>query len=280
VAGLLVFVAMWALVDSSLTAAGLHGLTGWQVVFTRYTVHLAIVLVLWGKHAPWRTRRPRMQLVRSAMMLVMPASYLLALTRGAPIDWVMTIFWSSPLQLLIYSAVFERERAGATTWIAALLGWLAAWIYYAPQGLPTRGATVFGLAMGASFGLYVAMTRDLRDEPLHTNLFYTAVVPWAGLLPAMGRLWVSPPPSEIAVLVFIGAAGWIALLGIDRSAEAAPVSDTAPLLYLQIGIAALIALPVGHHPPALRLAEAAGLLSATLATGWFGLTHRRIARPE
>ena len=273
-AGTLGFAVLWAIIEL-VGVVGIHRVSAWQVVCTRYAVHLAIVLLVWGRHAPWRTRHLRSQLVRSAMMLVMPASFVIALSRGAPAPWVMTAFWSAPLQLLVFAVVLEHERPRTVTWIAAVLGWIAAWVYYAPDGAPSRTALVLGVVMAASLAIYVVMTRTLRDEPLRTNLFYTAVVPWLGLLAVMPMTWITPSPSEIVALVFIGAAGLVALLAVDRATDAAPASYTAPLLHAQIGMTALIALLANHHPGARRLALTALLLGATLALAAVGLGRTR-----
>jgi drug/metabolite transporter (DMT)-like permease len=274
VGGMLVFTVLWAVIELVGTV-GIHRVSAWQVVCTRYAVHLAIVLVVWGRHAPWRTRRLRTQLVRSAMMLVMPASFVIALSRGAPTSWVMTAFWSAPLQLLVFAVVLEHEHPRMSTWIAAALGWIAAWVYYAPDGAPPRSGLALGLIMAASLAVYVVMTRTLRDEPLRTNLFYTAVVPFVGLLGVVPTAWITPSPSELAALVFIGAAGLVALLAVDRATDAAPASSIAPLLHAQIGMTALIALLANHHPGARRLGLTALLLVATVVLASIGFARSR-----
>lgn len=270
VVAVVVAVSVWALVDF-VGSLALHRVSPWQTVFVRYTVHLCIVMILWGRQAPWRTHRLPTQLARSAMMLVMPAAFIIAVTRGAGSAWVMTIFWSAPLQLLVIATVFERERASSTLWFAAVLGWIAAWVSLAPHGPPSRGAIVLGVAMAGSFSLYVAMTRMLRDEPLRTNLLFTAVVPWTALLMLMPRVWVSLSPSEVAAMVFIGVGGLIGLLAIDRFTRAAPVSDTAPMLSLQVGVVMLLTALAGHRPTVLRFAATVGVLGAMGVLAWFGL---------
>jgi drug/metabolite transporter (DMT)-like permease len=269
------FAGLWALIEF-VGALAIHRVLAWQVVFVRYSVHLVIVLALWGRHAPWRTRRLPAQLVRSAMMLIMPASFVFAASRGVSTAWFMTIFWSAPLLVLFFAHVVERERATASTWAAAALGWIAAWLYYAPEARPSHSAIVFGLGMAGSLALYIAMTRGLRHESLRTNLFYTAVVPWAALLPVMPRTWVLPSPTEFAALLFIGAAGWVVLFAVDRAADAAPVSDTAPMLYLQIGITMLLVGAFGHHEGLRRLAAFTVVLAATLALAWIGTQQSHV----
>ena len=179
--------------------------------------------------------------------------------------------------VLTFAALIDRERAAVATWAAAALGTVAAWVYFAPTGVPSPGAIVFGLAMAGSFALYIPMTRRLREEPLRTNLFYTAIVPLVALLPLMPRVWVTPAFSELLGLAFIGAVGWSALLALDRAADAAPVSLTAPLLHLQVGPIMLFSFFAHDYPGPRRFAVAAALLIGTVALAWPAL---RVERAE
>ena len=280
VAMMLAFVALWALIETT-AAVVLHHVLTWQVEWTRFTVHLLIVLAIWGRRgamAPWRTRKPRQQLVRSAMMLIMPASWAIAASRGDAASMMLAIFWSAPLLVLALAAVIERERMRVLAWLAAGLGWVGAWLFYAPEELPSAATIALSLAMAASFALYVVMTRGLRSEPMRVNLFYTAIVPWIALLPVMPRVWVTPAPGELAGLLFIGAAGWLGFVAIDRAVNAAPVSQTAPMLCLQIAGVAILAALTGHGPSFLRLAASTTFVGAAAALAWLALP--RTASPD
>lgn len=278
IAGMATFVTSWAIIETVALLA-LRRATPLQTVFARYTVHLGIVLALWGRQAPWRTRALRQQLARSAMMLIMPASFVVGVSRGVPANWMWTVFWCAPLLVLAFASLVENERATASTWAAAAIGWVAAWVYYAPEGRPSRSAIVFGLAMAASFAAYIPMTRRLRHEPLRTNLFYTAVVPWLALIPALPRVWQSPTRLDVLGFVFVGAAGWICLLAIDRAAEAAPVADTAGLLPAQVAVTMLIAVAQGQAHGFVKLATAAALLVLTLFLASIGSRRQLTSEP-
>lgn len=272
--GVSAFVTLWAIIEI-VAAAVFRRVTPLQTVFVRYSVHLLITLALWGRHAPWRTRMLKLQLLRSAMMLVMPVAYIIGVERGHAPAWIMTIFWCAPLLVVLFAVLFTGERASPTIWLAAAIGWVAAWLYFAPVGRPSLGTVVFGLAMAASFAAYIPMTRALSHEPLSTNLFYTAVVPWIALLPVMPKVWVAPAPAGIAGLLFIGAAGWVTLLAIDRGSEAAPVVDTAPLLHLQVGVTMVITVAEGHSPGFARVLPTAALVAAALLLSGIRLRTRQ-----
>jgi hypothetical protein len=108
---------------------------------------------------------------------------------------------------------------------------------------------------------------------LRVNLFYTAVVPWLALLPVMPRAWVVPSHAEAAALLFIGSAGLLTLLALDRAAEAAPVSDTAPMLPLQIASIAIVATLVHHGTSLHRLLASTVLVAAAALLGWLAIAR-------
>lgn len=276
--GVAAFVTTWAVIEG-LGALTFHRVTPLQTVFARYTVHLLVVLALWGRDRPWRTNKLRLQLVRSAMMLIMPVSFVFGVVRGHSVAWVLTIFWCAPLLVITFAALFAHERAKGPVWIAVLAGWLAAWVYFAPTGRPTLGAIVAGIGMSASFAAYVAMTRGLCHEPISTNLFYTALVPWFGLMPFIRFFWIAPTHMDYIGFAFVGAAGLLGLFALDRGAEAAPLSESAPLLDLQIGATMLITAIEGHTPVFSRMVMAAALVAMSLALSTLALRHRLVPTP-
>jgi drug/metabolite transporter (DMT)-like permease len=269
------FVFLWTLVEGAGVIA-LRAVGVWETVWIRYSVHLLIVLAVWwrpGERAPWQSTDPRRQLLRSTTMLVMPGSFALAIRQGFSADSVMAIFWSAPLIVLAFAAMFGGERPSRLAWMAAALGWLSGWLYH---GLPaiSLGVIPFALAMAVSFAMYVVMTRGLRNEAVRANMFFTAVVPWLALTPLMIRGWVTPSAVEVLALVFIGSAGWVALLALDKAAKAAPVSHTAPLLSLQIASTAAFMQLIWPSTSFPRLAVSTAVVMAACVLAW-----RAIPRP-
>jgi drug/metabolite transporter (DMT)-like permease len=241
------------------------------VVFVRYAVHLAFMVAVWGWRDPgslWRTRRPAFQLARSAMMVVMPASFVLALRHGVPVRTVLAVFAVTPLLLLALARALLGERARWPTWAAAAVAAAAAAAALEPGRLPSPWLALLPLAMAASFSVYVVMTRSLRTDGTRANLFYTAAGVAAVLALDMPRVWVTPTPHDLAILVAIGLAGWTALWAIDRLAAGAPVSVAAPASALYAAFAVAGAGLAGRGLPAPPAAAALVLLAAACAFAW------------
>lgn len=273
---LALFVLSWTLLEGVVGAQFQQPYHLMQIVWCRYAVHLACLLLVCGWRSParlWRTRRPVFQLLRSLCMLVMPLSFALALYGGVGGHTVWALFWVAPLLILLLAWGWLRESVPPLAWVAAGLGALAAVLLLHPSLPAAPGLLAWPLAMAASFALYVAMTRQLRDEAVQANLFYTAAGVFVLLTPLMPWVWVTPSAHDALVLVGIGVVGLLGLWALDRACGAAPVSLAAPVLFLHLaGMFAIESLARGAGPSrgqwlALLLIGAAVLLAWRVSAG-------------
>lgn len=259
-----VFVLLWAVIEA-LAGAGLRNYSPYQIVWARYSAHLALMLLVWlprGPRSLWRTRRPAFQIGRSLLMLVMPVSWILGHQLGLAGRTLMTIFWLSPFLILGFAAL-AGERARPAVWMATVVGCTGAVLLYRPGAVRAWPLLVFPVAMAVSYSLYVVMTRSLRDEPTRVNLFYTALGVWLALTPAMPKLWVTPTLRDLAVLTSVGVIGFFELLVLDRMARAAPVSLAAPVSYLELVFMTFIAWGLGDEEPGRRAVVALLLIGGS-----------------
>lgn len=260
---MLAFTVAWVLLEEMLGARLQNSYPLMQVVWCRYAAHLAILLLLFGWREPsrlWRTRRPLFQLARSLLMLLMPLSFAVALRAGTPANVVWATFWVlAPLMLLAATRWWLREAVPAPAWAATALGGIAALAVFAPTMAVSASQLAAPLLMALSFAVYVAMTRSLRDERVHANLFFTAAGVFVVLTPFVAAIWVPPSAHDALVLAAIGAVGLVSLLALDRAAALAPLSGTAAALYLHLpALVAATWIGAGHAPS--RRAAAVGLV--------------------
>jgi drug/metabolite transporter (DMT)-like permease len=266
---MVLFGVAWAAVEA-IGARFAGAFSPYQVVFTRYVVHLAALAAICGWRAPaalWRTRRPAFQLARSLLMVAMPASWILAAEHGAAPRDLLSVFWVAPLLVLASARLVLGERAGRPTWIAA--GLASAGAIAAQRAGHLGGAALAGgLGMAASFALYVAMTRALRGEETRANLFYTALGVVLVLAARMPAVWRTPAPRELAARAAIGGIGLLALWALDRMAALAPVSLTAPFAAAQVLFATGTDLGLRRGLPSLRTAAALALILLATLHAW------------
>ena len=264
------FVALWTLVEA-IAADLLNRYTAYQIVWTRYVVHLALMLALWGWRDPaslWRTRRPGFQFARSSLMMVMPVSWFLGTQSGVPMGTTMAIFWLSPMMILGAAMLFLGERVPPLAWVVSAMAAAGCIVFLAPAPPPRPWLLLAPLSMGLSFALYVVMTRSLRDEPMRANLFFTAFGVFVLLSPVQLFVWIAPNVADTARLVAVGLLGYLTLLALDRAANSAPVSVAAPLCFLQISFTVALGLIFGHLSVNVRNLAALALTSAPVIMFW------------
>lgn len=270
------FVGLWAIVEA-LAAPIFSRISPYQIVWTRYGVHLAFMIALWGWRDPGlllRTERPVYQLGRSLLMLCMPASFVIATQRGVSGSTLMTLFWLAPLMILGMAHLLLKERVRARYWLVAVVMFVGVCFIDGPVRIETISDVVFPLAMAGSFGLYVVMTRNLRGETLQASLFYTALGVFLCLTLAMPALWVAPSWREMAAMIGVGLLGFGALLALDWAVRSAPLSSTVPFLYMQLPITILIAMSLSYFSPGVWTTCGLALIGGAAVYLWF---HERIA---
>ena len=269
---MIAFGVLWAVLEAVATHLS-HAYSPYQVVWTRYAVHLGFMLAVWGWRQPLslvKTHRPVFQFGRSALMLIMPASFVVGLTRGLDRDTLMAVFWVTPLLILAFSAIFLRETATFMLSLAAGGAVAGAVLLSSPEhSPPSIRSLLWPLVMAGSFSLYVVMTRSLRTESTRANLFYTALGVFLALSPLMPAVWVTPTLHDLAVMVAIGLLGWVSLYCLDRMAADAPVTEVAPLSAVQVVAVVVLGTLAGHFQPRPEIwAGLALIVGAGLLTWW------------
>lgn len=236
----------------------------YQVVWTRYAVHL-LVLMLWaGRSAPWRTRRPGLQLLSSLCMLSMPICFVMGAERiGAQNTWA--VFWVSPLMMVFLGWLLLRDPPRPFTWGATGAACVGAAAMIADRPLPALPDLLLPLGMALSFASYLVLTRVLRMETTASKLFYTGAGVFLSLTPAMRRVFVPPDPEAIGRMVAIALLGLLALDLFDRALEAASVDTAAPfvcaVVLWQAAVEVLRGLPLGPRGTAGAVIVTAALVA-------------------
>jgi drug/metabolite transporter (DMT)-like permease len=233
---MLAFGAAWASLE--MVGSSMHrAYSPYQIVWCRYGVHLVFMLALFAPRDPLalvRTGRPTFQVARSMLMLIMPASWIMAAQRGVDAATMTAVLASIPMLVTMLGAVLLGERSASGIWIAAL----AASVAYLACALPLPGISirqlVLPLVTAVSFSLYVVMTRSLRLETTRANLFYTALGVFAVLSVFIEKVWIMPDAHDLACMVTMGLIGYLVLYTLDRSVASAPVGVSAPFAASQI----------------------------------------------
>lgn len=248
--GIIVLVlSTWAL--SGLDASGKvvmgAGVPLLVLCWFRYVVHLLLVLGLVVPAKGWgvlRSRRPRAQIARGACMLLATMSFFTTL-HYLPQAQATAINFLAPLLMLSVAPWVLKERARASRWVAAAVGFLGVVIVIRPAaGLDATGV-LFGLLTACLFAIQYIVTRRVAVDDALTTLIWSGGVGSVCMTLALPMIW----PDVVGVARSLSAGHWLVLLGTGfwgalghllqiQAYRFAPASLLAPFLYLQIVSAA------------------------------------------
>ena len=275
---MLAFALLWAATEATAGLLSSH-YSSYQVVWARYAVHLTLMLAIWGWREPaslWRTKRPVFQLCRSMLMVGMPASWIIGTRLGVTMPVMLSVFWFSPMILLLIAASFLNEPIPTMVWIATMIACAGSLLLLSPNVGTPPYLLLFPLTMALCFAAYVAMTRSLRTENRLANLSYTAAGVFVVLTPLMPHVWITPSGPDVLLFVGIGTLGFLALLAIDLSAAAAPISIGAPITYVQLIFMTLFAASLASQGSARAATIGLLLIAASVLYVWARAPHLEI----
>ncbi len=193
-----------------------------------------------------------------------------------PLVDVMTFYMSAPIIVTAISGLFLGERVGPYRWSAVIVGFVGVVIALAPGSEEASGDVLLGsiiaLIGAASFGVSLAMTRQLRDNhpfSLVVSQFIVGGIVGAILCP-LG--WVAPTATDFGLMLILGIVAAGCFLLIARALALAPASLLAPFQYSAIFWAGLFGWIWWQHEPTPRIILGNAIL---IASGLFVFYRER-----
>jgi drug/metabolite transporter (DMT)-like permease len=251
-----------------------------QVVWARFAGHLvAMVILFWPKlgRRLFHSRRPRLQLGRSAVMFVSNTAFI----GGLPLIQLATasaIMFTTPLMVTAMSVPFLGERVGRRRWAAVLVGFAGILVIVRPGGDVGGLGAVLILISAVCFAIYQIMTRKLAaHDPPETTIVYTALVAAAAMtlaLPFDHRL----PEDAFDALLFVvlGALGGLGQYFVIKALSNGPVSVISPIGYGELIVATTLGyLVFGAFPDSWTWIGAAIIVGSGL---YIAVREGRIGR--
>ncbi|TNF22834.1 MAG: DMT family transporter [Rhodobacteraceae bacterium] len=241
-------VTFFTCIDTSAKWLILAGMPALQVVFARYVGHLVVALVLYLPQEGFtalRSNSPGKQFLRSAFLLGSTSLNFTAL-QYLPITVTTTIMFAGPVVVTLLAIPLLGEKVGLRRIIAVCVGFTGVIVVMQPWGAEFHPAMLLSLGALVSASLYFVMTRMLAGvESNSTQQLWSAGLAAGAILPFVLKDWHWPAdPGTWAVFCIIGgfgAAGHICATIAHRWADA---SILAPVIYIQIFLAALAGILV------------------------------------
>jgi len=244
------------------------------VVWARYAGQMVVVTPFaWHRAGPdfWRTRKPRLQLLRSLFLLLATLGFWGGL-RYLPLAEASSITFLAPAFVVLLSWPLLRERATRARRIASAVGFIGILILLRPGSAVMHPAVLLLIGAALSNALYQLLTRKLLDESAHATLFYSASVGTLAL--TLGLPFATDLDRLVAVgvgpLVLLGVLAGLGHWFMTKAYLSAPASLLTPFTYLQMLWATAFGyLLFDQHPDGLS-----GLGMAIVVASGVGLAWR------
>ena len=250
-----------------------------QVVWARYAgMMLVVALVLAPRLGPLlRTRRPGLQLLRSALLFAATFCFFTALGH-MPIAAATAVMQVHPVILTLGAALVLREPLGPRRLAGVGAALAGALIVIRPGADVFSWAAIMPLLGGLFYASYALTTRFLgRDEPILTSFLYTAIVGTVAASMLTVPVWTAPTLPDAALFVLIGAIGAGGQFLLIRSLTLAEAGAVAPFGYAGVVYATLWGLVAfGEVPDVWTLAGALVIVGAGVYV-WHRETRARRA---
>jgi len=276
----LVAVACFATLDTA-TKASTAGVPILMGVWFRYAFQAvattAVLLPLHGT-ALLRTRHPRYQLLRGALLLVSSTLAFLSL-RYMPLAEFTSIVLIAPLVITLLAATTLKEYVSPLRWVLVAGGFIGTLVILRPGGEAFSWAILLPIGLVLTNAWFQVLTSKLAqtENPL-TMHFYTG---WVGALIAslaVPFVWTELDSwhwwALLCLMGFMGTVGhFILILAYQR----APASTLTPYLYAQIAFAMLGGwLIFSQLPDRYSLIGMAMIAVCGAAGAWLTVRERRV----
>ena len=240
-----------------------------EIVWARFTGHLVVMLVVFLPQYGRRliaTRRPLVQLARSALMLGSNSVFALAIGK-VPLATASAIGFTSPLIVTALSVPLLREQVGWRRWSAVCVGFCGALLIIRPGSGPYNPAVLLLLVSAGAYALYQIATRWVmaHDSPA-TGIIFAALLGSLGTTLLLPVSFVMPKSLfDLAMFLSLGCLGGLGHFLVIKAFQAAPASVIAPLGYVElIGTTILGYLIFGNFPDALTWVGALVIIASGL----------------
>ncbi len=224
-----------------------------QVVWARYASHFVIGFLFvnpWTVKGLFETRRPWLQLGRSALLFLSTAINFISLN-FLQLDETTAIMFTTPFFIALFAGPILGEWIGWRRWIAILIGFAGALVVIRPGTGALHPTAFLSLAGACCYALYNISTRALAPyDSTQTTITYSALV---GVLVASIPLpWVWQTPTEplvIGGMITVGLFGLIGHTCLIIAHRFAPAGVLAPFIYFQIVWVSATSFAVFGHLP-------------------------------
>ncbi|MCV0393976.1 MAG: DMT family transporter [Rhizobiaceae bacterium] len=229
---------IFSFLDTSAKYLVTGGMNAPFVAWTRFAVHLVLVLVLfraWANPAMFKVTSLPLQIVRGGFLFG-STFFNFAALKTLQLGETVAIFFFAPMVITALAGPLLGEWAGWRRWLAVGIGFVGMLVITRPGLRAFEIGHLYAVGAMLSYCFYVIMTRRMSaTESAESMIFYSALAPVILMSPSV-PIYGSMPPDTLSWIVllslgFYGAFGhWLLI----RAYRVATTSALAPYPYLQM----------------------------------------------
>jgi drug/metabolite transporter (DMT)-like permease len=269
-----------------------------QVILIRAFVAMAFILFVISRSergfAQLATGRPRMHLLRVAIVMLSNVTYFVGLS-SMPLADAVAVAYVSPIIITLLSIVFLREKVGPRRWAAVMIGMLGVIVMLRPGAGVIQPAALLVLISAVMYASGNLLVRHMGStESAMTLSFYVQagfiVVSlcmglWVGdghlatdnpLWAFLFRPWIWPPLEDWPVFLATGLSVGIGGMMVTQAYRTTEAGLIAPFEYVGMPLAILWGLVVfGTFPDAISWVGIALICGSGLYVIWRETVRKR-----
>jgi drug/metabolite transporter (DMT)-like permease len=240
-----------------------------EVVWARFIGHFLFFLVLFLPRRGARllvTRRPGLQLLRSALLLGATALFISAIGR-VPLATASAINFSAPLIVTALAFPLLGEAVDWRRTLAVLVGFAGVLVVLRPGAGAIDPALLLLCGQATCYALYQLVTRRAGAfDSAETGIVYAALVGTVATTVAVPFAFRLPESlADVVLFLGLGLFGGVGHYCITRALQLAPAALLSPLGYAELLGATLLGwLVFANVPDALTWTGAAVIVASGL----------------
>ncbi|MCR9107726.1 DMT family transporter [Marivita sp. XM-24bin2] len=199
---------------------------------------LVFVLVLPRLRTVVRTKYPKLQFLRSLLLMSATACFFTGLSL-IPLSDAAALMSTNPMLITLGAALFLGEKLGVRRIAGIVAAMIGALIIIRPGTDVFSAAALFPLGAAVCYSAYALLTRRVgADEDVWTSLFYTGFVGTILLSILVPFQWHSPNASDVGLMVIVAMAGTTGQLALIQAFSKGEAAMLAPYSYTGLAFAA------------------------------------------
>ena len=214
-----------------------------EILFFRMLIGFLIFLPWIGKNgiSVLYTEKIGHHLIRSAMMAAGMIFWFVAIA-ALPLGDAIALHFTLPLFLILFAAIFLREKVDISVWVATFIGFSGVLLILRPGFQEVNIAMFYVLISGAFYGGNHCITKAMATtESPNATAFYMNLMILPGSALALPFFWTMPEWHHVGWLLVIGLAGTSAHICLLRAFRHADAHVLAPIDFLRLVFASILA---------------------------------------